>query len=261
VGKPEVLEAGVVEASLAEGVATVRFGHPKGNSMPTALLTRLADTIARASQDPTTRVIVLRSEGTGPFCAGASFDEFKAITTAEEGQRFFSGFGRVILAMIRAPQLVLTRVQGKTAGGGVGLIAASDYALAVPGADLKLSELALGLGPFVVGPVIERKIGLAAFTALAVDAGWHDADWAGRHGLYARVLADLPALDAQVEECARRFAGYNPEAVRRLKETFWQGTEQWPELLARRAEISGALVLSEYTRRAIGGISSAPKRS
>jgi methylglutaconyl-CoA hydratase len=246
------LDAGVVQAAISDGVGTVRFGHPKGNSLPGALLKRIAESVERLGADPAARVIVLQSEGTGPFCAGASIDEFKAVADAEGGKRFFSGFAQVILAMIRAPKFVVTRVQGKTAGGGVGLIAASDYALAVADAPLKLSELALGIGPFVVGPVIERKIGLAAFSALAIDADWHSATWAERHGLYAEVLDTPVALDTRVRDFAKRLAAYNPEAMRRLKETFWEGTTHWPELLASRAAISGSLVLSEFTRKAIG---------
>jgi methylglutaconyl-CoA hydratase len=245
------LDAGTVHTAVADGVATVTFGHPKSNSLPAALLAKLAERITLAGQDPAARVIVLRSEGTGAFCAGASFDEFKAVQNAVAGQRFFSGFAAVILAMIRTPKFVVTRVQGKTAGGGVGILAASDYVLAVRDASLKLSELALGLGPFVVGPVIEKKIGLAATSALTVDAEWRSADWAERHGLYAEVLESVTALDARVGAFAKKLAGYNPEAVERLKALFWEGTEHWPELLAARAEISGRLVLSEFTKSAI----------
>jgi methylglutaconyl-CoA hydratase len=246
-----VLEAGTVRASVTEGIATIRFGHPKGNSLPGKLLRQLAEAITRMGADPEARVIVLQSEGSGPFCAGASFDEFKAVRNPEDGKRFFSGFAEVILAMIRAPKFVVTRVQGKTAGGGVGIVAASDYALAVSGAGLKLSELALGIGPFVVGPVIEKKIGLAAFSALAVDAEWRDAAWAERHGLYAEVLDTPVALDTRVRDFSRRLAGFHPDAMGELKATFWAGTEHWPDLLATRAAISGRLVLSEYTQSAI----------
>lgn len=250
---PSAPDAGVVQSAIADGVGTIRFGHPKSNSLPGALLARLGETIAAMGRNPEARVIVLQSEGTGPFCAGASFEEFKVVHDAAGGTQFFSGFAQVILAMIRVPQLVVTRVQGKTAGGGVGLIAASDYALAVSDAGIKLSELALGIGPFVVGPVIEKKIGLGAFSALAVEAGWHSAAWAERHGLYAEVLETQPALDLRVRDFAKQLAGYHPEAMRRLKETFWEGTAHWPELLAARAAISGSLVLSEFTRKAIGG--------
>jgi methylglutaconyl-CoA hydratase len=250
---PSMLDAGTVLAHTAAGVATVRFQHPKGNSLPGSLLKRLAETITKVGAEPDTRVVVLRSEGTGPFCAGASFDEFKAVSNPKEGKRFFLGFAQVILAMIRCPCFVVTRVQGKTAGGGIGLVAASDYALATPEAALKLSELALGIGPFVVGPVIEKKIGLAAFSALAVDADWRSAEWAQGVGLYSELLDTTPALDFRVGEFAKKLAGYNPEAVKKLKEIFWGGTEGWPELLAARAEISGTQVLGEHTRRAIGG--------
>ena len=249
---PSVLEAGTVELEIREKIATVRFGHPKSNSLPGALLGKLADAIDAAGRDPAARVIVLRSAGTGAFCAGASFDELKAVRDAASGKRFFSGFVRVILAMIRAPRFVVTRVQGKTAGGGVGLIAASDYVIATTGAAVRLSELTLGLGPFVVGPAIERKIGLAMFSELAVHADWRPAAWAERVGLYAEVVDAEQALDRRVDALATKLAGYDPEAMRRLKAVFWEGTENWAELLARRAEISGQLVLSEFARRAIG---------
>ena len=248
-----LLDAGTVQSQVVDGVATIRFGHPKSNSLPGALLARLAETIAWVGKDPGTRVVVLRSEGTGPFCAGASLDEFKAVKTPEEGKKFFSGFAKVILALIRCPCFVVTRVQGKTAGGGIGLVAASDYALATPEAAIKLSELAVGIGPFVVGPVIEKKIGLAAFSALTVDADWRSAEWAQGVGLYSELLDTPPALDYRVDQFAKKLAEYNPEAVRKLKEIFWTGTEEWAELLAARAEISGTLVLGEHTKRALGG--------
>ena len=248
-----LLDAGTVQSHVVDGVATIRFGHPKGNSLPGALLARMAETIASVGKDPGTRVVVLRSEGTGPFCAGASLDEFKAIKTPEEGKKFFSGFARVILALIRCPCFVVARVQGKTAGGGIGLVAASDYALATPEAAIKLSELAVGIGPFVVGPVIEKKLGLAAFSALTVDADWRSAEWARDVGLYSELLDTPPALDYRVDEFAKKLAGYNPEAVRKLKEIFWAGTEEWADLLTSRAEISGTLVLGEHTKKALGG--------
>jgi methylglutaconyl-CoA hydratase len=250
-GSPSLLEAGTVTSDIKDGVATIRFGHPKSNSMPAALLKQLGETITMFGAAPDTRVVVLKSEGTGPFCAGASFDEFRAVSTPEEGKKFFSGFAQVILAMIRCPCFVVTRVHGKTAGGGIGLVAASDYALATPDAPIKLSELAVGIGPFVVGPVIERKLGLAAFSALTVDADWRSAEWAHAAGLYSELLDTTPALDFRVGEFARKLAGYNPEAVKKLKEIFWAGTEDWGALLADRAAISGTLVLGEYTRKAL----------
>ncbi|MDF1502041.1 enoyl-CoA hydratase/isomerase family protein [Roseisolibacter sp. H3M3-2] len=243
--------AGLVATETADGIATVRFGHPKGNSLPGAILRELAAQVRRAGQDPAARVIVLRSEGTGPFCAGASFDELVAIDSPERGREFFSGFAGVILAMLRAPKFVLTRVHGKTTGGGVGLVAASDYAIATAGAACKLSELAVGIGPFVVGPVIEKRIGNAAFAQMAVDADWRDARWAHTHGLYATLVDDVAALDAAVDAMARRLAGFNPEAMADIKRVAWEGTETWDALLAERAEISGRLVLSEFTRSAI----------
>ena len=242
---------GLVAASVTDGIATVSFGHPKGNSLPGAILQALAAGLRDLAQDRSVRVIVLRSEGRGPFCAGASFDELVAIDGPERGRRFFSGFSAVILAMIRAPQFVVARVHGKATGGGVGLVAAADHAIATAGAACKLSELAIGIGPFVIGPVVEKKVGTAAFGAMSVDADWRDAAWAERHGLYARVVEDLPTLDAEVDALARRLAGFNPEAMAEIKRVVWSGTEHWEALMAERAEISGRLVLSEFTRRSI----------
>lgn len=242
---------GDVTLNITDGIATVSFHHPKGNSLPGELLSLLAQRITAAGKDPEARVIVLRSEGAGPFCAGASFDELVAIEDAQTGREFFSGFGRVILAMIRAPRFVVTRVHGKVVGGGVGIVSASDFTCAVEAAPAKLSELAIGIGPFVVGLPIERKIGLAAFSAMSVDTDWRDAAWCERQGLYSRIYPEVSALDKGVEALARKLAGSNPEAMAELKKLFWTGTEDWDRLLAGRADVSGKLVLSEFTREAI----------
>jgi len=249
---PAISLDGYVRTGIADGIGRIEFYHPKSNALPRAILRDLAAAITALGADPAARVIVLQSGGTGPFCAGASFDELAAITSPEQGQEFFSGFARVILAMIRAPKFVISRVHGKAAGGAVGLIAASDFSMAVTRASAKLSELAIGIGPFVVGPVIEKKIGLAAFGAMSVDADWRDAAWGERHGLYARLFDDVAAMDEAVGALAATLAASNPEAVAMLKRVFWAGTEQWDTMLAERAAMSGALVLSEFTRNAIG---------
>ncbi len=246
--------SGTVTSRLDGGIATVSFSHPKGNSLPGALLAMLAEQVTAAGNDARARVIVLRSEGEGAFCAGASFQELQAITTAQQGTAFFMGFARLILAMVRCPKFVIARVQGKAVGGGVGVIAASDYALAHAGAAVKLSELAVGIGPFVVGPVIERKIGPAAFGALAVHAtGWRDAGWARDRGLFADTHDSVEALDTAVDSLARELAGSSPEAMARLKRVLWQGTDHWEALLPERAAMSGALVLTDFARKAIAG--------
>jgi methylglutaconyl-CoA hydratase len=242
---------GDVTLTIADGVGTIRFSHPKSNSLPGALLRRLAEAVEWMGRDAAARVIVLRSEGTGPFCAGASFDELVDISSEEEGKQFFSGFSQVILAMVRAPKLVLVRVHGRTAGGGVGIAAAADYGFAVESASAKLSELAIGIGPFVVGPVIERRIGRGAFAAMAIDTDWRDAAWCERHGLYARVFPDVAEMDAALNALAGKLASSNPDAMTGMKRVFWEGTEHWESMLAERARMSGSLVLSEFTRAAI----------
>ncbi|HVX38330.1 MAG TPA: enoyl-CoA hydratase-related protein [Gemmatimonadaceae bacterium] len=243
--------AGTVSSFVEDGIADVCFGHPKSNSLPATVLAALAHKITALGARDDVYAIVLRSYGSGAFCAGASFDELRGIRDPEAGKEFFMGFARVILAMTTCPKPIVTRVHGKVVGGGVGVVAASDYAIAVDKAALRLSELAVGIGPFVVGPVIEYKIGPGAFGAMAVDADWRDAAWAERHGLYARVVADVAALDAGVGEMAARLRQANPDAVARIKRITWEGTDTWPRLLEERAAMSGTLVLSDYTKSAI----------
>ena len=246
------IEAGSVVLKTVNGVTTIAFSHPKSNSLPGRLLAELATSVQVAGEDPATSVIVICSGGTGAFCAGASFAELQAVSDRAGGKTFFMGFARLIIAMIRCPKLVVTRVHGKAVGGGVGIIGASDYVLATEAASIRLSELAIGLGPFIVGPAIERKIGMGAFSAMTIDADWRDAQWAERHGLYAEVHPDIPSLDAALAKRVAMLTASNPEAMAQLKSVFWGGTEDWPALLEARAEMSGTLVLSEYTRKAIG---------
>lgn len=253
---PPLADAGSVSAIVADGVADVCFGHPKSNSLPANVLRSLAETIAGVGARDDVRVVLLRSYGTGPFCAGASFAELSAIRDAGAGKEFFMGFARVILAMTRCPKPIVTRVHGKVVGGGVGIVAASDYAMATDRAALRLSELAVGIGPFVVGPAIERKVGAGAFSAMAFDADWRDAAWGAVNGLYARVWDTVPALDAGIDAFVATLAKSNPEAVARIKTIAWAGTEHWPRLLEERAAMSGTLVLSDYTRQAIAAFNS-----
>jgi methylglutaconyl-CoA hydratase len=249
---PQATDAGSVRVETERGIATIEFGHPKGNSLPAPLLAELKATLDVVAADPASRVVVLRSREPGPFCAGASFDELRRIEDRASGVEFFMGFARLILAIRRCPKFVIARVHGKAVGGGIGIIAAADYAIAGPAAAIRLSELAVGIGPFVVGPVIERKIGRGAFQALAIDAAsWRDAAWAERHALFAQVVADYTTLDEAVAVLAGRLAESSPEAMARLKRTFWEGTEDWDTLLADRAVMSGELVLSEASRKAI----------
>ena len=251
---PTSTDNGSVTTNVEDGIATVSFHHPKGNSLPAAQLRRLAEAFDALATRDEARVIVLRSEGGGPFCAGASFAELQEISAHGDraaGREFFMGFARLILAMKRCPKLIVTRVHGKAVGGGVGVVAASDYPIAVRSASVRLSELAVGIGPFVVGPAIERKIGLGAFAAMAADADWRDAAWAERHGLYAQLHESAEAMDAAVAATAERLARSNPEATATLKAVFWEGTDDWDRLLPERAEMSGTLVVSEFTRKAI----------
>lgn len=248
----DTISAGYVTSETHAGVTTIEFSHPQSNSMPGSQLEKLAQEIHFAGTHEETKVIVLRSSGTRAFCSGASFDELMQIKTAAEGEKFFSGFANVINNMRRCPKFIIARVQGKCVGGGVGIAAAADYAIAVKEAEVKLSELAVGIGPFVVGPAVERKIGTAAFSALAIDAAmWRNSDWAKRKGLFAEVHENTENMDESISRLANTLAHSNPEAMAELKKIFWKGTENWEILLHERAMISGKLVLSKFTKESI----------
>jgi len=245
------MDKAFVNYDIRDKVGIITFYHPKSNSLPSDVLKELANKIKIAGEDDNINIIVLRSEGDKSFCAGASFDELLSIETFEQGREFFLGFARVILEMKNAPKFILTRVQGKAVGGGVGLIAASDYALAYKDASVKLSEYAVGLGPNVIGPAVERKIGKAAFSQMSIDFEWYNSTWAMNKGLYANVYYTISDLDEAVVKLAQKLADASPLAARELKKIFWEGTDNWEQLLEQRAEISGRLVMSDYTKNYI----------
>ena len=247
------IEQGFVEFNISNtGIGTIEFGHPLSNSLPGKILKKLADTINELSNNNEVKVIIIKSNGEKAFCAGASFDELIDIDNMEKGEVFFSGFANVINACRTSEKLILGRVHGKAVGGGVGIAAAVDYCFATKNADIKLSELAVGIGPFVVGPVIERKIGLSAMSQLAINATeWRPASWAHKKGLYSDVYENETEMDDAISKLALKLSSSNPEAMRKLKQIFWEGTEHWDITLRDRAEISGTLVLSDFTKNAI----------
>lgn len=243
---------GYVRVEIHNGITTIEFFHPQSNSLPHRVLENLAREIHAAGTDDDTRVVILKSFGEKAFCSGASFDELIRIENANDGYNFFSGFANVINAMRKCPRFIIGRIHGKCVGGGVGLAAAVDYAIAVEGADIRLSELAVGIGPFVVGPAVERKLGLSAFSQLAIDAAmWRNSDWARRKGLYAELHPNIDGMDESISRLSNQLAHSSPAAMAELKKIFWKGTEHWDEFLSARAEISGKLVLSSFTKEAI----------
>ena len=241
-----------VKLTTTKGIGTIEFFHPQSNSLPGHILAELAATITKAREDDNIKVIILKSGGDRAFCAGASFDELVAIDNEESGKAFFSGFANVINAARKCPKFIIGRVQGKAVGGGVGMASTTDYCFATKFASVKLSELAIGIGPFVVGPAVERKIGTSAFAAMTINATkWFDAEWARKKGLYTEVFDSAEQMDEAIEKLATTLSSSNPEAMAGLKKVMWEGTDHWDELLMERAESSGRLVLSDFTRNAI----------
>jgi methylglutaconyl-CoA hydratase len=255
--KIKYMENGTVNLDINDGIGTITFFHPQSNSLPGMLLNKLAETITDAGKHPEINVILLKSAGNKAFCAGASFDELISIKDLATGQQFFSGFAKVINAMRKAPKFIIARVQNKAVGGGVGIAAAADYTFAVKEASVKLSELAVGIGPFVVGPAVERKLGTSAFTSLAINASeWRSAQWAYEKGLYADIFENEVEMDKAIDTLAIKLGKSNPDAMMMLKKIFWEGTEHWDTLLSERAGMSGKLVLSEFTINAINSFKS-----
>ena len=241
-----------VKQEINNNIATIEFFHPEQNSLPSDILAQLANTITDVGNNNKVKVIILKSGGDRTFCAGASFQELISINDVETGKVFFSGFANVINAMRKCPKFIIGRIQGKTVGGGVGIAAATDYCMATKFASIKLSELNVGIGPFVVSPAIERKMGVSAMSQIAIDANtFYEATWAKEKGLFANVYESIEELDKEVQKFAEHLCTYNPEAMLEMKKVFWRGTEDWDNLLAERSAISGRLVLSDFTKETL----------
>ena len=245
-------ENGSLYTTIENKIAIVEFGHPASNSFPSVLLDRLEEEINKLSENEEVNVILLKSEGEKAFCAGASFNELIEIDDLESGKKFFSGFANVINAMRSCDKLIVGRVQGKTVGGGVGLVAACDYAMATDAAAIKLSELSIGIGPFVIAPAVERKMGVGALAELSLAAHeWKNAYWAKEKGLYAKVFDSIKDLDKEIELFTEKLASYNPDALTQMKKTLWKNTDHWAHSLYENASVSGELVLSDFTKNAL----------
>jgi len=241
-----------VKLEIKDGIGTIEFFHPQSNSLPVNILQKLAETITEAGNNDGIQVVILKSAGDRVFCAGASFDELMAIENEAQGKQFFSGFAKVINAARKCPKFIIGRVQGKAVGGGVGMASATDYCFATKFASVKLSELAIGIGPFVVGPPIERKIGSSAFSQLTINATeWHSAEWAREKGLFAEVYDSTEEMDIAIQALAEKLAASNPDSMRGLKEVMWDETDHWDSLLLERAAMSGTQVLSEFTKKTL----------
>jgi methylglutaconyl-CoA hydratase len=245
------IQNGSLETTIQNSLATVQFGHPASNSFPRQLLDRLTAEINSLSLNTEVSVIILKSEGAKAFCSGASFDELLAVENEEQGKEFFSGFAHLLNAMRKCSKIIIGRVQGKAVGGGVGIIAACDYVLATTESAVKLSELAIGIGPFVIEPAVSRKIGKTAMAEMTLAAHeWKSANWAFEKGLYASIHTS-DELDLEVASFAQKLSSYNPEALDEMKKIIWEGTENWESLLVERASITGKLVLSDFSRNAL----------
>ena len=243
-----------VSTNKTSGIATIEFFHPAHNSLPSDNLKDLKSAIEAAGNDDEVLLIVLKSGGERTFCAGASFTELVAIDNFDTGKQFFLGFANVINAIRTCGKIVIGRLQGKAVGGGVGVASACDYCFATKFASTRLSELAVGIGPFVIGPAVERKIGLSAFSQMSLSPNqWRSAEWCREKGLFHEVFDTTSEMDEHIDAFCAELSKMNPMAISNLKNVFWEGTEHWTELLDSRAAKSGELVLTKYAKDAIQG--------
>lgn len=247
-----ISKSGTITTSILNQVATIEFSHPASNSFPSTLLQELTDEINTLSKNDSASIIILKSSGTGAFCAGASFDGLLSINNYEDGSRFFSGFANVINAMRKCPKLIIGRIHGKAVGGGVGLAAACDYSFATTKSEIKLSEIAIGIGPFVIEPAVSRKIGKMAMAEMTLNPTvWKTSKWAFEKGLFSEVFETIEELDYRLNQYVTEISSYNKEALNEMKKVLWEGTNHWDSLLYERAAISGRLVLSDFTKNAL----------
>lgn len=244
--------SGTLQINHKNNVAEIMFYHPASNSMPSYLLEQLAQEIEKLNKNEDCQILVVKSQGEKTFCAGASFDELLAIETLEQGTYFFSGFAKVINALRKSNKFVIGSIQGKAVGGGVGIISACDYSIATQNASVKLSELSIGIGPFVIEPAVTRKIGLQALSQMTLEAEqWKTAQWALENKLYNKLVDSIENLEIETQKFAQKLASYNPQAIKEMKKVLWQNTQHWETLLFERAQISGNLVLSSFTKKAL----------
>ena len=237
-----------VTSQIKNHISEITFGTPKSNSLPSEILEKLAQIILTEGSKPEVKAILLKSEGEKAFCAGASFDELLEINDLETSKKFFGGFAKVLNAMRNCGKIVVVRVQGKTTGGGVGIACAADYCFATENASLALTEINLGIGPFVIGPYVERKIGKSQFTAMAIDADFRSANWAEQHNIYHSVSPTIAEMDAEVAQFLEKLATKSTDALALIKKVSWEGTEHFDKLMPKRILMSASLLLEDSTK-------------
>ncbi len=245
---------GFVTSEIKNNISEITFGTPKSNSLPGEILEKLAQTILECGKDQNVKAILLQSEGEKSFCAGASFDELLEIEELEKSKIFFGGFAKVLNAMRSCGKLVIVRVQGKTTGGGVGIACAADYCFGTTDSALALTELNLGIGPFVIGPFVERKIGKSAYSAMSIDADFRSAEWCERHDIYQSVSENIPEMDSKIEKFLEVLSNRSSDALALIKKVSWEGTEHFDQLMPERILMSASLILEDSAKENIGKI-------
>lgn len=245
---------GFVNQELKNNISEITFGHPKSNSLPGEILELLAQTILNEGAKEEVKAILLKSDGERAFCAGASFDELLSIDELENSKKFFGGFAKVLNAMRSCGKLVIVRVQGKTTGGGVGIACAADYCFATKDSAMALTELNLGIGPFVIGPFVERKMGKSAYSAMSIDADFRSADWCEQHDVYHSVSENISEMDVEINKFLEKLATRSSDALSLIKKVSWEGTEHFEQLMPERILMSASLILEDSAKENIGKI-------
>jgi methylglutaconyl-CoA hydratase len=245
---------GFINYNIKDSVLHLEFGHPLGNSLPSNLLSGLKNSITTASTDDSIKVILLKSSGNS-FCGGASFNELVKIDNLEDATEFFMGFANLMLAIKECPKPVVAKVHGKSVGGGLGIIAASDWAIGTEKSSIRLSEISIGIGPFTIGPVLVRKIGVGNFQRLSLSADWIDSNWGLNSGLFQEIC-NSDALETVTESRIEHFKKLDPISFAENKKLMWSFSDITEDSLRVKASNVSKLLLNQNTQSILKSLTS-----
>ncbi len=198
-----------------EGLAVVTLNRPDvHNAFNAELIAELTDVFTAISDQPTIRMMILRGEGKS-FSAGADLSWMKlaARHTREENEIDALRLAEMLRTLYEMPQMTLALVQGAAIGGGAGLVAACDVAVAMAGTTFRFSEVRLGLTPATISPFVMEAIGPRWARALFTTGESFDAAFAERIGLVQYVVGDGAEMTAMEERLAELVFSAAPGAV------------------------------------------------
>ena len=201
--------------STPDGVVFVTINRPqKKNAFNAAVVAALYEAFETLQGADHVRVVFIRGAG-GTFCAGADLAWMRDAADWSEGDNRDDAMGlaKMLKALHDVPALTVALVEGAAMGGGAGIVAACDMAVAVKGAKFAFSEVKLGLIPATIAPYVIEAVGPRTARALFATAELFDADRAQDHGLVSQVLASADGIDGFVRTLSDAMKACAPGAV------------------------------------------------